>query len=118
MGVHKIDATNKVLGRLASKIAVLLQGKHKPSFVPFLNVGDKVIVTNTDKMKITGKKLKKKIYYHHSGYPGGLKKITLEELMKRDSREVLRRAVWGMLPKNRLRKQRIKNLKLYKGEKE
>jgi len=104
MGVYKIDATNKVLGRLASKIAILL------------NTGDKVIVTNTDKIKITGKKLKKKVYYHHSGYPGGLKKITLEELMKKDSREVLRKAVWGMLPKNKLRKQRIKNLKLYKGE--
>ena len=116
MGVYKIDATNKVLGRLASKIAILLQGKHKPNFVPYLNTGDKVIVTNTDKIKITGKKLKKKVYYHHSGYPGGLKKITLEELMKRDSREVLRKAVWGMLPKNKLRKQRIKNLKLYKGE--
>ncbi|MCD6528662.1 50S ribosomal protein L13 [bacterium] len=116
MGVYKIDATNKVLGRLASKIAILLQGKHKPNFVPYLNTGDKVIVTNTDKIKITGKKLKKKVYYRHSGYPGGLKKITLEELMKRDSREVLRKAVWGMLPKNKLRKQRIKNLKLYKGE--
>ena len=116
MGVYKIDATNKVLGRLASKIAILLQGKHKPNFVPYLNTGDKVIVTNTDKMKITGKKLKKKVYYRHSGYPGGLKKITLEELMKKDSREVLRKAVWGMLPKNKLRKQRIKNLKLYKGE--
>ena len=116
MGVYKIDATNKVLGRLASKIAILLQGKHKPNFVPYLNTGDKVIVTNTDKIKITGKKLKKKVYYRHSGYPGGLKKITLEELMKRDSREVLKKAVWGMLPKNKLRKQRIKNLKLYKGE--
>ena len=116
MGVYKIDATNKVLGRLASKIAILLQGKHKPNFVPYLNTGDKVIVTNTDKMKITGKKLKRKVYYRHSGYPGGLKKITLEELMKKDSREVLKKAVWGMLPKNKLRKQRIKNLKLYKGE--
>jgi len=116
MGVYKIDATNKVLGRLASKIAILLQGKHKPNFVPYLNTGDKVIVINTDKMKITGKKLKKKVYYRHSGYPGGLKKITLEELMKKDSREVLKKAVWGMLPKNKLRKQRIKNLKLYKGE--
>jgi len=108
----QIDATNKVLGRLASEIAKILQGKHKVNFRPERNTDEIVEVKNVDKMKITGKKLKTKVYYRHSGYPGGLKRITLEELFNKDPGEVLRRAVLGMLPKNRLRKKRIKRLRI------
>lgn len=113
---HTIDAADKILGRLAVEIANLLRGKHKSDFVPYLNKGDDVIVINTDKIRVTGQKLKKKIYYHHSGYPGGIKQINLEEFLKKDSREVIRKAVYGMLPKNKLRDKVIKKLKLYKKE--
>lgn len=111
----KIDATNQPLGRLASKVANFLRGKHRPDFQSHLLSKEKVIVYNTDKIKLTGKKLEQKKYYHHSGYPGGLKIIKLKELFKNNSREVLRRAVFGMLPKNKSRKKIIKNLKLFKG---
>jgi len=108
----KIDVENKVLGRVASEIAKILQGKHKPNFRPE-KPGEEIIeVENIDKIKITGKKFKDKVYYHYTGYPGGLKKDTLEELFKKNPGEVLKRAVFGMLPKNRLRKQRIKRLKI------
>ncbi|MCD6178195.1 50S ribosomal protein L13 [bacterium] len=109
--VHIIDATDQVLGRLASKISLLLQGKNKPNFRPHEDVGDIVIVRNVDKIRITGKKAKEKKYYRHSGYLGGLKEIPFEKLFKKDPAEVLRKAVWGMLPKNRLRARRIKRLK-------
>ncbi len=109
--IHIIDAKGKVLGRLASQIAILLRGKHKRNFDPSKDMGDVVIVKNVDKMKFTGKKLKKKKYYWHSGYPGGLKERTLEEMFKKDPKWVLREAVLGMLPKNRLRKKMIKRLK-------
>jgi large subunit ribosomal protein L13 len=109
--IHIIDAKGKVLGRLASQIAILLRGKHKRDFDPSKDMGDVVIVKNVDKMKFTGKKLKKKKYYWHSGYPGGLKERTLEEMFKKDPKWVLREAVLGMLPKNRLRKRMIKRLK-------
>lgn len=115
---HKIDATNKILGRLAVEIANLLRGKNKPNFVPYLDVGDKVVVINTDKIKVTGQKMKQKIYYRHSGYPGGIKATKLAEAIEKDSRQVVRRAVYGMLPKNKLRDKIIKKLKLYKKEKE
>ena len=107
-----IDATEKVLGRLAVEIARVLRGKHKPSFVPYKDEGDFVVVKNVKKIKITGKKLKQKIYYHHSGYPGGLKKVPLEKLFKVNPGEVLKKAVWGMLPKNKLRPKMIKRLKI------
>lgn len=115
---HTIDATNKILGRFAVEIANLLRGKGKPSFVPYLDKGDEVVVINADKIKVTGKKMEQKIYYHHSQYPGGLRETKLKDMMKKDSREVIRKAVYGMLPKNKLRDQVIKKLKLYKGEKE
>jgi len=118
MQKHKIDATNKILGRLATEVANLLRGKLKPSFVPYLDVGDEVVVINTDKIKVTGRKMKQKIYYRHSGYPGGIKATKLEEALKKDSREVVRKAVYGMLPKNKLRDKIINKLKLYKGEAE
>jgi len=111
---HVIDATNRVLGRLASEIAVLLRGKHKPGFVPYRNGGDFVKIKNVDKIRFTGNKLKGKKYYRHSGYPGGLKITSLEELFRKNPKEVLRKAVWGMLPKNRLRSQMIKRLKFEK----
>ena len=113
--IHKIDATDKPLGRLAVEIAVILRGKHKPSFLPYLDKGDYVEIFNTDKMKITGKKMEQKKYFHHSGYLGGIKQKSLKELFMRDSREVLKKAVFGMLPKNKLRAKMIKRLKMHKG---
>lgn len=109
--IHIIDATGQSLGRLAVKIANLLLGKHKRNFDPSKDMGDVVIVKNVEKMVFTGKKLEKKKYYWHSGYPGGLKERTLEELFKKDPKKVLKMAVLGMLPKNKLRKKRIKRLK-------
>lgn len=106
---HAIDATDQVLGRLATRIATLLQGKHKPTFVPHLDLGDSVEVTNVDKIKITGKKLEDKIYYHHSGYPGGLRKKKMKEFTMA---ELLRKAVYNMLPKNKLRTGRMKRLRI------
>lgn len=108
---HTIDATDKVLGRLASKIAILLQGKHKPSFLPNKDMGDFVIVRNVAKIKLTGKKIEQKKYYRHSGYLGGLKEIPIKKILAQKPGELLRKAVSGMLPKNRLRKIRLKRLK-------
>ncbi len=109
---HIIDATGKVLGRLASEIAVLLRGKHKPNFVPYQDVGDFVVVKNIDKIRITGKKMEKKKYYRHTGYLGGLRVTSLEKLFAKNPAEVLKRAVWGMLPRNKLRSKQIKRLKI------
>ncbi len=111
---HTIDASSKVLGRLAVEIAVLLRGKQKADFAPYKDIGDIVIVKNVDKMKFTGRKLKQKKYYHHSGYLGGLKEITLEKLFEKNPKEVLDKAVFGMLPKNKLRAKMIKRLKYEK----
>ncbi len=109
---HIIDATNKVLGRLAVEVSLLLRGKNKPGFAPHKNEGDFVIVKNISKLRFTGKKLKQKQYYRHTGYLGGLKATSLEKLFKERPSEVLRRAVMGMLPKNRLRAKIIKRLKV------
>ena len=108
---HTIDATNKVLGRLATQIAILLQGKDKPDYEPQKDIGDFVIVKNIKKIKVTGKKAQQKKYYHHSGYPGGLKEVPFKKVFENDPSEVLKKAVWGMLPKNKLRAKRIKRLK-------
>lgn len=108
---HTIDARNKVLGRLATKIAVLLRGKHKPTFQPNQDMGDFVIVKNVGKVKITGKKMENKKYYHHTGYMGGLKTVPMKKIFERNPAEVLRRAVFGMLPTNKLRAEQIKRLK-------
>lgn len=107
---HTIDAASKVLGRLASEIAVLLRGKFKPDFVPYKDVGDFVMVKNVDKMRFTGKKLEQKKYYRHSGYLGSLKEMSLKKLFEKNPAEVLRRAVRGMLPNNKLRTEQIKRL--------
>lgn len=108
---HKINAEGKTPGRLATKIATLLRGKNKPSFEPHRDMGDNVVVENVEKMKFTGRKKEQKKYYKHSGYPGGLKETPLEELMEKNPEEVLRKAVMGMLPKNKLRAKQIKRLK-------
>lgn len=113
---YRIDATDKTLGRLATQIAILLRGKNSPRFDPAKLSGNKVYVSNTDKLQVTGKKIGQKIYRHHSGYHGGLKEEKLGHLMARDSRAALRHAVMGMLPKNRLRSRVIKNMTLAKGE--
>ncbi len=112
---YVVDATDKVLGRLASKIAAILRGKHKPYFSPHLDCGDGVIVINADKIKLTGKKWEKKIYYWHTGYPGGLKKRTAKEIFEKRPEELIIRAVRGMLPKNKLRDRMMKHLKVYAG---
>jgi len=109
---HKIDATGQVLGRLATQIATLLRGKNKPEFQPYLDGGDNVIISNAAKIKVTGKKLEQKKYYRYSGYPGGLKEKKMGEVFAKDPAEVLTRAVWNMLPKNKLRAQMIKRLKI------
>ncbi|MCP2605190.1 50S ribosomal protein L13 [Candidatus Aminicenantes bacterium AH-873-B07] len=110
-----INAEGKILGRLATKIATLLRGKNKPYFTNFMDTGDYVIVINAEKIRVTGKKAKKKIYRSHSGYIGGLKEITFEKLIEKKPEEAIRRAVWGMLPKNRLGRAIFKKLKIYRG---
>lgn len=112
---YKIDASNKGLGRLAAEIATLLRGKNQADFLPYKLSNNKVIVFNTSKMVISGKKYENKKYYRHSGYPGGISFETFKDLFEKDSNEPLRRAVYGMLPTNKLRDKMIKNLKLYEG---
>lgn len=108
---HILDATNKILGRLASEIAILLRGKQKPDFLPYKDMGDFVTVKNVGKIRLTGRKMEQKKYYRHSGYPGGLKEIHLKKLFKKDPGQILKIAIWGMLPKNKLRARQIKRLK-------
>jgi len=108
---HNIDATDKVLGRLASQIAIILRGKNKPTFVPYIDGGDFVVVKNVDKLKITGKKMEQKKYFRHSGYLGKGKETPLKKLFKEKPDKVLEKAVFGMLPKNKLRDRMIKRLK-------
>jgi large subunit ribosomal protein L13 len=109
----EIDVSDKVLGRVAPKIAYFLQGKHKVNYVSYLDMGDYVVVINAKKIKVTGDKLEEKIYTRYSGYPGGLKKIKLGELLEKNPKEVIRHAVLGMLPKNKLRKKRITRLYVF-----
>lgn len=110
-----IDAEGKTLGRLASKVAAVLRGKHKPIFTPSTDTGDHVIVVNADKVVLTGKKLQNKIYYHHTGYMGGLKETTAGKLLATKPERVLELAIKGMLPKNRLGKAMGRKLKVYRG---
>jgi large subunit ribosomal protein L13 len=110
-----IDASGKTLGRLATEVASLLKGKHKPIYSPHLDVGDYVIVVNAAEIKVTGNKLTQKIYYRHSGYPGGLKSITLGRMMETHPTRVIEYAVKGMLPHNRLGAAMFKKLKVYPG---
>lgn len=110
-----VDADGATLGRLATQIATILRGKHKVSFTPSLDTGDPVIVVNAAKIKVTGNKLKDKMYVRHSGYPGGFRAESLERLLERRPEEVIRRAVRGMLPQNRLGEQMIRKLHVYAG---
>lgn len=110
-----INADGKTLGRLATEVAVLLRGKRKPEFAHFVDCGDFVVVINAEKVNVTGKKLEQKKYYSHSGYPGGLKVKTLKELLEKKPEEVVRKAVWGMIPKGKLGRAVYKKLKVYRG---
>lgn len=110
-----VDAEGKTLGRLASKIARILRGKHKPNYSPSVDVGDYVVVVNAEKVVVTGRKLEQKFYYRHSGYPDGLKKVSLGVLLERDPAYVIEHAVRGMLPKNVLGRRMFKKLKVYAG---
>ncbi len=110
-----VDAQGKILGRLASEIAIRLRGKHKPIYTPHLDTGDFVIVVNAEKIQLTGTKLAHKIYYRHSGYPGGLTETTAGKLLQEKPEDVLKIAVRGMLPKNTLGRAMLKKLKIYKG---
>lgn len=110
-----VDAAGQNLGRLASNVARILKGKHKPIYSPHLDVGDFVIVINADKIAVTGRKLDNKVYYHYTGYPGGLRQITLRDQMKRHPTYAVRDAIKGMLPKNRLGRRIMSKLKIYAG---
>lgn len=115
---HTIDASGKILGRLATEVATILMGKNKPAYVPYLDTGDFVVVIHASKIKVTGKKMKDKIYTRHSGYPGGLKVESFDKMLIRKPEFVIEHAVKGMLPHNRLGGQMIKKLKVFKGEAE
>jgi large subunit ribosomal protein L13 len=110
-----VDATDQTLGRLASRVAAVLEGKHKPSYTPNLDVGDHVIVLNAARIAVSRDKLETKLYIRHSGYPQGLREETLGQLLARRPQEVLRRAVKGMLPRNKLGAQQLRKLKIYAG---
>jgi large subunit ribosomal protein L13 len=109
-----VDATNQVLGRLATKVARILIGKDKASFTPYLDSGDHVVVINADKIKMTGNKVEQKVYYSHSGYPGGLKEVPAKRVRQSKPEWVVREAIVGMLPKNKLRARRAKKLRVYR----
>ncbi len=113
---HLIDASGKTLGRMVTQIAHLLMGKHKPIFSPNQDTGDYVVVINAGKIRVTGNKMQQKLYYRHSGYPGGFRTITLEKMMEKDPRRVIEHAVKGMLPHNRLGTQMRRKLKVYAEE--
>jgi large subunit ribosomal protein L13 len=110
-----VDAENQILGRLATQIAVRLRGKHLPQFTPHVDLGDFVIVVNADKVRLTGNKWDQKVYYRHSGYMGGVKETSARKLNQENPERLIRLAVWGMLPKNRLGRKLIKKLKVYRG---
>ncbi|QIK71401.1 50S ribosomal protein L13 [Propioniciclava coleopterorum] len=112
---HVIDASDVVLGRLATTVATLLRGKHKATFAPHVDTGDFVVVVNADKIALSGNKATTKMAYRHSGRPGGLKAVPYGELLEKDPRQAVERAVWGMLPKNKLSRQQLKKLKVYGG---
>jgi large subunit ribosomal protein L13 len=112
---YVVDAENRTLGRLATQIAEVLRGKRKPTYTPHVDVGDFVIVVNAEKVAVTGDKREKKLYWRHSGYPGGIRSRTLGDLLEKRPEEVIRRAVKGMLPRNRLARQQLRKLKVYAG---
>jgi len=111
-----VDANGQVLGRLASQVATILRGKHKPIFSPHMDVGDHVVIINADKIRVTGKKASTKRYYRHTGYPGGLRSDSFEQLMQKAPEQILKKAIWGMMPHNKLGKKMVKKLRVYAGE--
>lgn len=113
---YLVDANNQVLGRLASQVAHILRGKHKTIFAPHVDAGDHVVIINADKIRVTGKKASQKRYTHYTGYPGGLRETSFESLLARHPERILEHAIRGMLPHNRLGRQMIKKLKVYRGE--
>ena len=112
---YVVDAENKTLGRLATQIANVLRGKRKPTYTPHVDVGDFVIVVNAEKVAVTGDKREKKLYWRHSGYPGGIRSRTLGDMLEKRPEEVIRKAVKGMLPRNRLARAQLRKLKVYAG---
>jgi large subunit ribosomal protein L13 len=112
---YVVDASGKTLGRLAARVAILLRGKHKPTFTPNVDTGDHVVIINAEKIHLTGDKMKTKTYTHHTGYPGGLKTVTAEHLHEKQPTDLLTKAIKGMLPKNPLGKQMARKLKVYAG---
>ena len=112
---YVVDAEGRTLGRLATEIATILRGKNKPQYTPHVDTGDFVVVVNAEKVVVTGRKAEQKVYRRHSGYPGGLKETSYEQMMERRPTEILRRAVKGMMPKNRLARQQLRKLKIYAG---
>jgi large subunit ribosomal protein L13 len=110
-----VDAEGRILGRLATEVADLIRGKRKPQFTSHLDTGDFVVVINAEKVKVTGRKLDQKKYYHHSLYPGGIKEISLKDLLATKPEEVIKKAVWGMVPKGKLGRALYKKLKVYRG---
>ncbi len=112
---YVVDASDKIVGRLATKIATILRGKHKPVYTPHVDTGDFVVVVNAEKIKFTGNKLDQKMYYRHTGYIGGLKERTAKEMLEKNPEEIIRHAVKGMLPKGRLGRKLLKKLKIYRG---
>ncbi|MGC9394558.1 MAG: 50S ribosomal protein L13 [Anaerolineae bacterium] len=112
---YVVDATNLTLGRLATQIASVLRGKHKPEYTPYEDLGDFVVVVNAEKVRVTGRKLDQKMYYHHTGYPGGIKSITLRKQLQKHPKRVIEHAVKGMLPRGPLGRRQFKKLKVYAG---
>jgi large subunit ribosomal protein L13 len=112
---YVVDAQDMILGKLATKVATCLRGKNKPVFTPNVDTGDFIVVINAEKIRLTGKKLDDKIYYHHTGFIGGIKAATARERLSTQPEEVIKDAIWGMLPKNRLGRAMLKKLKVYKG---
>ncbi len=112
---YVVDATDQTLGRLASEVAQIVRGKHKPIYSPSIDAGDYVIVVNAQRVRVTGAKLDQKMYYRHSGYPGGLKEVSLRRMLEEHPTRVIKRAVKGMLPKNKLGRRMLKKLKIYAG---
>jgi len=112
---YVVDAEGKTLGRLATEIARILRGKNKPRYTPHVDVGDFVVVVNAEKVVVTGRKAEQKVYRRHSGYPGGMKETSYEQMLERRPTEILRKAVYGMMPKTRLARQQFKKLKVYAG---
>lgn len=112
---YVIDADGATLGRLASEVAKILRGKNKPQYTPHVDTGDFVVIVNAEKVAVTGRKAEQKIYYRHTGYPGGLKSVSYEEMLERKPTEIIRKAVAGMMPKTRLGRRQFKKLKVYAG---